>query len=226
MPNDEAGSDRLKALLEKLDPAVVQRVMPLTGGVITMMFTDIVGSTKIKAEVGDERYFSRILTPHNQLVRECVARHNGRELKMMGDAFLVGFTVPSEAVVCVCEIQQRLTTSPVPAGQSALQVRIGLHTGTPIVYRDPVSGLVDLSGTDVDKAARVQPLAGGGQVLISEETRVLAKPQMVHDWGPWDLKGLGRHRIFEVLLARQGAGATVGSPVADCRALSHKLHWA
>ncbi len=80
-----------------------------------------------------------------------------------------------------------------------MSVRIGLHTGTPKVYRDPVSGRTDLIGDDVNKAARVEGIARGGQVLISEQTRVLANSAAVQDWGHWELKGLGGQRIFEFL---------------------------
>lgn len=186
--------------------------MPLTGGVITMMFTDIVDSTKIKAEIGDRRYFDDVLKRHNTLVRQCVSGHNGRELKAIGDAFLVGFSVPPNAVACAVEIQQRLAASPILAGCDPLEVRIGLHTGTPIVFRDEVSKLIDLSGADVDKAARVEALAKGGQALISEETRTLAKPKEVHDWGLWELKGIARHRIFEVLWPGKEPERPAGRP--------------
>jgi class 3 adenylate cyclase len=64
----------------------------------------------------------------------------------------------------------------------------GLHSGTPIVYRDDVSGRTDLTGTDVDKAARVESIARGGQVLISEQTRVLTDCMAVHDWEFWELQ--------------------------------------
>jgi len=211
MKDDALPSDQLKALLEKIDPDVLQKAMPLTGGVITMMFTDIVDSTKIKAHIGDQAYFLA-LRCHNELVRECVSSHQGRELKMIGDAFLVGFAVPADAVSCALAIQERLVASPIQAGQSHLKVRIGLHTGTPIVYRDPVSNLIDVSGTDVDKAARVEGLAQGGQVLISEETKTLAKPREVHDWGLWELKGLGRHRVFELLWPEKAPARPSGRP--------------
>jgi predicted ATPase/class 3 adenylate cyclase len=199
MAEDEGISpERLKTLLGGIDPEILQQVMPLTGGVITMMFTDIVESTSTKAALGDERYFREVLEPHNKLVRRAVAQHNGRELKAIGDAFLVGFTLPAEAVSSAIAIQEGLRANPIQAGKDSLKVRIGLHTGTPKVYRDEGSQRIDLSGTDVDKAARVESLARGGQVLISEETEVLSRPE-VHDWGRWELKGLGRRRIFEVL---------------------------
>jgi class 3 adenylate cyclase len=163
-----------------------------------MMFTDIVNSTAIKAEIGDQEYFNEVLGPHNALVRESVEGHMGHELKAIGDAFLIGFANPGDACACAAEIQTELGTRTIGAGSAQLRVRIGVHTGIPIIYRDAASGCIDLSGTDVDKAARIESLAHGGQVLISEETRTFARPQ-VHDWGLWELKGLNRHRIFELL---------------------------
>lgn len=200
MPDDDTLSpDQLKALLEKINPAVLGQVMPLTGGVITMMFTDIVGSVDINVQIGDRSYFDEVLKRHNEVVRKCISDYNGREWKTNGDAFLVGFATPIDAVACAAAIQERLEASPIQAGMRPLQVRIGLHTGTPIVYQDSVSNLIDLSGVDVNKAARVEGLAKGRQVLISHETNALAKHKETYDWGLWELKGLGRHRIFELL---------------------------
>jgi class 3 adenylate cyclase len=213
---DQLAPENLKALLADIDPAVLQQVMPLTGGVIiAMMFTDIVNSTAIKAGLGDEPYFRKVLTPHNALVRDRVSAHSGHELKTIGDAFLVGFTLPGQAVACAVEIQQRLASAPIVAGDKPLEVRIGLHTGVPHVYRDPASGRIDLSGTDVDKAARIESLARGGQVLVSEQTHVLAKLPHVHDWGPWELKGLGPHRVFEALWPGKTASRPSGRASLD-----------
>jgi predicted ATPase/class 3 adenylate cyclase len=191
--------EKLQELARGIDPDVLQAVMPLTGGVVTMMFTDIVGSTAAKAAVGDDVYFQQVLSKHNEIVRACVNAHKGREIKPIGDAFLIAFAVPADAVACAAQIQQQLSSTLIAVGDGVLQIRIGIHTGTPIVYRDPASQLIDLSGNDVDKAARVEALASGGQVLVSEETRTLAKPAHCHDWGLWELKGLGAHRVFEVL---------------------------
>src|SRR5271156_2320157 len=81
MPLDQDVSlEKLKELLSGIDPEQLRQVMPLVGGVITMMFTDIVDSTRVKHEVGDEVYFEA-LKRHNSTVRECIARHGGHELK-------------------------------------------------------------------------------------------------------------------------------------------------
>jgi Adenylate and Guanylate cyclase catalytic domain len=107
--------------------------------------------------------------------------------------------IPAKRCNAPRRFRQTLAETPIIVGGGSISVRIGLHTGTPIVYRDNVSRRTDLSGTDVDKAARVESIARGGQVLISEQTRVLTDRMTVHDWGFWELKGLGGQRIFEVL---------------------------
>jgi predicted ATPase/class 3 adenylate cyclase len=199
MPDQGASLDHLKELLSGVDPEQLRQVMPLAGGgVITMMFTDIVDSTRVKHQVGDATYFAA-LNRHNSAVRECIARHAGYELKTIGDSFFIAFTDPGKAVQCAAQIQQTLAETPIIVGDGSISVRIGVHTGTPIVYPDDVSRRTDLSGTDVDKAARVESIARDGQVLISEQTRVLTEGMAVHDWGFWELKGLGGQRIFEVL---------------------------
>jgi predicted ATPase/class 3 adenylate cyclase len=196
MPDQGVPLDPLKGLLSGVDPEQLRQAMPL--GVITMIFTDIVDSTRVKHDVGDLTYFAA-LNRHNSVVRESIARHAGHELKTIGDSFLIAFTDPGKAVQCAAQIQQTFAETPIITGDGSINVRIGIHTGTPIVYRDDVSGRTDLSGTDVDKAARIESIARGGQVLISEQTRVLIDRMAVHDWGLWELKGLGGQRIWEVL---------------------------
>ena len=99
IPEDEALSpERLKELRGKIDPEVIQQVMPLTRGVITLMFTDIVVSTNIKAEMGDQPFFQNVFEPHNRLVRDCISKHNGHELKTIGDAFFAAFFIPADVI--------------------------------------------------------------------------------------------------------------------------------
>jgi adenylate cyclase len=194
-PDQRAPPDNLKELLSVVDLEQLRQVMPLVGGgVVTIMFTDIVDSTRVKAEVGDDVYFAA-LKQHNSAVRDCITQHAGHELKTIGDSFLIAFTHPGEAVQCAGRIQQILAETPIIVGDGPIKVRVGLHTGTPKVYRDDISGRTDLSGTDVDEAARVESIARGGQILISERTRAFAGAMPVHDWGVWELKGLGGHRI-------------------------------
>jgi len=220
MPPDQGvPSENLRELLSGVDPEQLRQVLPplVDGGVITMMFTDIVDSARVKHEVGDEVYFAA-LKQHDSTVRDCVAKHTRHELNTNGDSFFVAFTLPAEAMQCACRIQQALKETPIIVGDGPIKVRIGLHTGTPKVFRHKVSGRTDLSGTDVDKAARVGSVARGGQVLISERTRGFADRMAVHDWGLWVLKGLpGGQRIFEVLYpgkeAEEPAGHMQRNPI-------------
>ena len=206
---EQEGPDfqKLKELLSGLDPEVVHRLIP-PGGVITMMFTDIVDSTRINTSVGDDRY-SEALKVHNSLVRECLKSYDGHEIKTIGDSFFARFANPREAVACAIEIQQRLVSSPIKLETESLRVRIGIHTGIPRAEPDP-AGRFDLAGTDVNKAARVESLARAGQVLISQETNTLAKPEASHDWGRWEMKGLGPQRVFEVLWPGRSAEMPAG----------------
>ena len=106
MPPDQRTRENLKGLLADVDPEQLRRLLPLVGGgVITMMFTDIVDSTRVKREVGDAVYFTA-LKQHHSAVRDCIARHAGRELQLIGDSFFVAFPDPAEAVRCACRIQQ------------------------------------------------------------------------------------------------------------------------
>jgi class 3 adenylate cyclase len=209
-PNQRAPAENLKESLPGVDREQLRQVMPLVGGgVITMMFTDIVDSTRAKREVGDDVYFAA-LERHNTIIRDCIASRSGHELKTIGDSFLVAFAHPGEAVQCASRIQQAFAEAPIIVGDGPINVRIGLHTGLPRVYRDEVSGRIDLYGADVDKAARVESIARGGQVLISEQTRALADDLVVHDWGLWELKGLGSQRIFELLYPGKRAEEPAG----------------
>jgi predicted ATPase/class 3 adenylate cyclase len=199
MPEQE-GPDfqKLKDLLSGLDPEALRDLIPPSEGVITMMFTDIVDSTRINSSVGDDRYFEAQKI-HNSLVRDCLKTFHGHEIKTIGDSFFASFANPREAVECAIQVQERLASSPVKIDAESLKVRIGIHTGIPRVDPDP-AGRFDLEGRDVNKAARIESLARSGQVLISEETNTIVKPQASHDWGRWEMKGLGPQRVFEVLL--------------------------
>jgi non-specific serine/threonine protein kinase len=204
-----------KDLLKGLDPQQVQEVLGVVDGPLTLMFTDIENSTALKQFVGgDEVYYEKVKKPHDALLIECITRHGGHVLNTAGDSFFAAFSNPTKAIECAVEIQDRLHTTPIIAGPGNLRVRIGLHTGTPVVYHNEATGLIDLSGNDVDKAARIEALAHGGQLLISEETRKLTgglKNVGYRDWGEYLLKGLGRHRIFEVLWGSKKPQRPLGS---------------
>ena len=169
----------------------------LPRGTVTLLFTDIEGSTRMLQELGRDEYV-HALRDHRRLLREAFTRHGGVEVEMQGDSFFFAFAHAGDAVRAAMEGQRALEDhawSTVP-----VRVRIGIHTGEPIVSDGLYAGL------DVHRAARVMSAGHGGQVLITESTRSL----LVDDpaMAPRDL---GAHRLKDlaapVRLYQAGDGA-------------------
>jgi adenylate cyclase len=129
-------------------------------GTVTLMFTDIEGSTALNERLGDDRWLE-VLTVHNKLVRRCIRDSGGQVIKTLGDSFMAAFARPGNALACAVAIQRELVTVAVP-GDVAIRVRIGLHTGEAIARGR------DLFGVNVATAARVAAEAGGGEILVTE----------------------------------------------------------
>src|SRR4051795_12645916 len=104
----------------------------LPTGAVTMPFTDIEGSTRLLEELG-ERY-PAALAEHRRLLREAFARHGGVEVDTQGDAFFVAFSKASEALAAAAEGRDALAGGPI-------RVRMGLHTGEPLVTEDGYVGI-------------------------------------------------------------------------------------
>ncbi len=124
------------------------------------MFTDIVGYTALTQV--DESTALQLLEKHKELVRPILSRHRGREVKTVGDAFLVEFTSALEATECAVEVQKTLADHNA-SSSNKVEVRIGVHVGD-VVHREG-----DIYGDAVNIAARIEPLARGGEVCISEQ---------------------------------------------------------
>ena len=148
----------------------VKRDLP--SGTVTLLFTDIEGSTKLLEELGTKGY-AQALAEHRRLVREAFSRRGGVEVDTQGDAFFVAFPTAPDAIEAAKEALDALARGPI-------RVRMGLHTGTPHVTDE---GYV---GRDVHKAARIAAAGHGGQVLMSTDTRALID-------GP--VTDLGEHRL-------------------------------
>ncbi len=187
----------------------------LPSGVITAMFTDIQGSTKLKGLMEgdtsarrDARFRETVKGPHDKVVLGAVREAGGHRVNATGDGFCFVFTDAEEAVLCALRIQDGLEAVQTPLGP--LRVRIGLHTG--------IAGAADgdYAAATLDKAARVQSQADGGEVLLSRETHalVVGKVQGVTftSAGTVDLKGLGAEELF--LALRPGAGRACPPPPA------------
>jgi predicted ATPase/class 3 adenylate cyclase len=149
---------------------LVRRDLP--SGTITFLFTDIEGSTRLLHELGAERY-AETLAEHRRLIRAACTRHGGVEVDTQGDAFFFGFPTAPGALSAASEITEALAAGPI-------QVRIGTHTGTPLLTEE---GYV---GGDVHRAARIAAAGHGGQVLVSASTAQLVDIE---------LTDLGDHRL-------------------------------
>jgi class 3 adenylate cyclase len=144
----------------------------------TVMFSDIVDSSAHAAAVGD-REWRGIREQHDAIVRASVARYRGREVKTMGDGFLLTFDAPARAVRCAQEIASGVRAL-------GIEVRAGLHTGE--IEMDGS----DIAGIAVAIAARVSALAGAGEVLVSGTIRDLTAGAQItfDDRGSHELKGI------------------------------------
>ncbi len=169
----------------------------LPTGTVTLLFTDIEGSTRLLQQVG--HHYDGILSECRRLLRAAFHRWNGYEVDTQGDAFFVAFARATDAVSAAVEMQRALAAYTWPAG-ATVQVRMGLHTGEP---QRSVEGYV---GLDVHRAARIMSAAHGGQVLLSQTTRDLVQyslPDGVHlrDLGELRLKDLQRPtRLFQLAI--------------------------
>ncbi len=146
---------------------------------MSLLFTDIEGSTRLLHEIGD--VYGEVLSEHDRLLRGVWEAHGGVVVGTEGDAFFVAFSDPAEAVAAALEAQSALARYRWPHG-GAVRVRMGLHTGSPRV-RDG-----DYWGVDVHYAARLCSAAHGGQVLLGASTRELVPTAPVDDLGEHALK--------------------------------------
>ena len=162
----------------------------LPDGVVTIVFTDVEGSSKLVMNLG-ETEARAALRRHDDLVREVLREHDGIEVERAGDAFMLAFRFPTAAVRFALDLHDRLSSD------GDLRVRVGMDTGE--VIREEKGYF----GRTVFRAARIADLGQGGQVLASESTKVLAEPgsdARFVDLGEKELDGLGgSHRVFEVL---------------------------
>jgi pimeloyl-ACP methyl ester carboxylesterase len=153
----------------------------------TVLFTDIVGSTKKAAALGDHRWRD-LLDTHHTAIRRTLSRFRGHEIKTTGDGVLATFDGPARGVRCACAIADEIK----PLG---IEVRAGLHTGECEVIGD------DIGGIAVHIGARVAALAGAGEVSVSGTVKDLVAGSGLRfgDRGSHSLKGVpGKWRIFTV----------------------------
>jgi class 3 adenylate cyclase len=156
----------------------------------TVLFTDIVDSTRRAAEMGD-RDWHALLDAHDAVVRSQLSRFRGREVNTSGDGFLAMFDGPQRAIRCAMAIRDAVQAL-------GIQVRAGLHTGECEVRGD------DIGGIGVHIGARVSALAGPNDVLVSSTLRdlVIGSGLEFEERGTHELKGVpGEWRLFAVASA-------------------------
>ncbi|MBA3778811.1 MAG: adenylate/guanylate cyclase domain-containing protein [Chloroflexi bacterium] len=157
----------------------------LPGGTVTFLFTDVEGSTRLLHALGAEGY-AEALAAHRRTLREAFARHGGVEVDTQGDAFFVAFPTAPGALAAATEATAALSGGPI-------KVRIGLHTGSPIVTDE---GYI---GPDVHKGARIAAAGHGGQILVSAATAQLVDGATLRDLGLHRLKDLtAPERIYQL----------------------------
>ena len=168
----------------------------LPTGTVTLLFTDIESSTRLVQELGDT--YSQLLSDHRRLVRDAVADAGGREVDCRADEFFVAFAEPEGALAAALAAQRALAAAPWPEA-ATVRVRMGMHTGRPVLADDTYYGM------DVHRAARICRSGHGGQVLVSGATReALYSADLggaeLRDLGEHELKGLPQaERIFQVV---------------------------
>ena len=164
-------------------------------GTVTILFTDIEGSTQVFDRLGDEHAY-RLVREHDRLIRELVANHGGIEVKHQGDGLMLAFSSARRAILCAVDIQASAVERNATEPDHPLHVRIGVNTGDVISEED------DYFGSSVIAAARIAGVARGGEILLSEATKAVAGRIRVPlvDRGQHQLRGLEEPcRIFEAI---------------------------
>jgi class 3 adenylate cyclase len=175
----------------------------LPAGTVTLLFSDIEGSTRLLQQLGDE--YAGVEAEHRRIMRQSCTEAGGHEIDRQGDAFFFSFTRARDAVAGAVSAQRALAMNHWPDGVE-VKVRMGLHTGEPSVGDEGYLGL------DVVRAARIGAAAHGGQILVSETTKaLLGSAADVEDVGEHTLKDMDHpERLYQVVA--DGLPATFAAP--------------
>jgi len=173
---------RVAADMVRAMPHDLRVRLDLPTGTVTFLFTDVEGSTRLLETVGAEAY-ATALAEHRRLIMEACAAHGGVVVDTDGDALFVAFPTAPGAMAASQAARDALASNPV-------RVRMGLHTGTPLLTETGYVGL------DVHRAARIAAAAHAGQVVLSASTRALLDDGLA-------LVDLGEHRFKDLAAAER-----------------------
>jgi WD40 repeat protein/class 3 adenylate cyclase len=189
-----AGGGKADKIGGSVPPILVQ-----PSGTVTFLFSDIEGSTKLLEKLGSD--YATLLADQRDLLRGTAEKFHGHEVDTQGDAFFFAFFRAGDAAAFAAEAQRALAAHAWPQG-ATLRVRMGLHTGEPMLARTGYVGL------DVHRAARIGSAGHGGQVLMSRTTRDLVEQDLpagtqLDDLGEHQLKDL-RYPVHIIQLTIEG----------------------
>jgi eukaryotic-like serine/threonine-protein kinase len=165
-------------------------------GTVTILFTDIEGSTQLNERLGDVRWLE-LLRAHHLVVREQVHQHGGFEVKAQGDGFMSAFPSARRAFQCARAIQDAIDSQLGEHADAPIRLRIGLHTG------EAIKEETDFYGKNIVLAARIADRARGGEILASSVVKQLTESAgdlHFENERELELDGLaGTHTVYRVL---------------------------
>jgi len=182
------------------EPAPAGAKQHAAGGLCTILFTDVEGSTALTERLGDAKA-REVLRNHERIVREALRAHGGAEVKAMGDGFMASFSSATRALECAVAMQRAFAAHDDEHPETPIRVRIGLNAGEPIAEDE------DLFGTAVILAARIAAQAQGGEILASDVVRqlVAGKGFLFADRGEVALRGFEDPvRLYELRWREEG----------------------
>ncbi len=165
-------------------------------GTVTILFSDIEGSTQLNERLGDVQWLE-LLRVHHAIVREEVHQHGGFEVKAQGDGFMIAFPSARRAVECARAIQRDIDSELGDHADAPIRLRIGLHTG------EAIREEADFYGKNIVLAARIADRARGGEILASSVVKQLTESAgdlHFENERELELDGLaGTHTVYRVL---------------------------
>jgi len=196
----EAVASAIDEFLGDSEPAPAIAEPTAAGGLCTILFTDVEGSTALTERLGDAKA-REVLRNHERIVREALRAHGGAEVKAIGDGFMASFSSATRALECAIAMQRAFAAHDDEHPETPIRVRVGLNAGEPVAEEG------DLFGAAVQLAARVCAHAEPGQILVSNVVRELAagKGFLFADRGGVALRGFEDPvRLYEMRWGEEG----------------------